>query len=44
MYQKKPFSSSSIRLATLTSLCRTLLPVNVLSDQAFGNLLNRKTT
>jgi hypothetical protein len=36
------FPSGSIRLAT--SLCRTLLPVNDLSEWSFGSLLNRKTS
>jgi hypothetical protein len=45
MYQKHfNFSSGSIRLATLTSLRRTLFPVNVPGELPIGILLNRKTT
>ena len=38
------FPSGSIRLATQTSLRRTLLPVNDLSELSIGSLLNRKTS
>jgi hypothetical protein len=48
MYQSNQthfnFSSGLIRLATLTSVSRTLLPVNVLSELPIGSLLNRKTS
>ena len=38
------FPSGSIRLATPTSLRRTLLPVIDLSELSIGSLLNRKTS
>jgi hypothetical protein len=45
MYQTHfNFPSGSIRLAPLTSLRLTLLPVNVLSELPMGSLLNSKTS
>ena len=45
MYQTHfNFPSGSIRLATPTSLRRTLLPVNDLSELSIGSLLNRQTS
>jgi hypothetical protein len=45
MYQTHfNFLSGLIRLATPTSLRRTLLPVHVLSELPIGSLLNRKTS